>query len=137
MKSFAQSSLRLILVTTVLVMLTACAPIATPASAGETGAAAGEAAPVVVYSGRNENLVGPLPDRYDVGGGVEVRYGGTSEMAATILEGGITRPPTSSSARTPARWVRWLGPVAAWNCLRPSPSRSVPASSAPTAAGSA
>ena len=99
MKSFTLPSLRLILVTTALVVftavLTACAPLGTPAPAGETGAAApaeDAAAPVVVYSGRNENLVGPLLERYDVGGGVEVRYGGTSEMAATILEEGNNSP---------------------------------------------
>jgi len=51
-------------------------------------------APLVVYSGRNENLVGPLIEQYQqqTGAEVEVRYGGTSEMAATIMEEGKNSP---------------------------------------------
>ena len=52
------------------------------------------AAKLVVYSGRNENLVGPLLDLYGEQSGVdvEVRYGSTAEMAATILEEGRNSP---------------------------------------------
>jgi iron(III) transport system substrate-binding protein len=47
-----------------------------------------------LYSGRNENLVGPLLDRYaeETGTTVDVRYGGTGELAATILEEGENSP---------------------------------------------
>ena len=43
-----------------------------------------------VYSGRNETLVGPLVEQYaeEAGVTVDARYGGTGELAATILEEG-------------------------------------------------
>jgi iron(III) transport system substrate-binding protein len=78
-----------------LLVTAACSPVAAPAddsaAASDTEAVV---APVVVYSGRNENLVGPLLQSYgeSSGAGIEVRYGGTSEMAATILEEGDNSP---------------------------------------------
>lgn len=49
---------------------------------------------LVIYSGRNENLIDPLIERYreDSEIDVEVRYGGTAEMAAVILEEGSNSP---------------------------------------------
>ena len=49
---------------------------------------------LVIYSGRNENLVGPLLDMFSESSGVnvEVRYGGTAEMASVILEEGPSSP---------------------------------------------
>jgi iron(III) transport system substrate-binding protein len=46
--------------------------------------------PLVVYSGRNENLVRPLLEQFARESGVDisVRYGDTSELAPTILEEG-------------------------------------------------
>ena len=43
---------------------------------------------LVVYSGRNEGLVGPIIEQAtaDLGIDIEVRYAGTSELAATLLE---------------------------------------------------
>lgn len=43
---------------------------------------------LVVYSGRNEKLVGELIEQFETDSGidVEVRYGDTAELAATILE---------------------------------------------------
>ncbi len=54
----------------------------------------GDDAVLTVYSGRSEELVGPILERYgeDTGVEVEVRYGDTAEMAATILEEGDNSP---------------------------------------------
>lgn len=45
---------------------------------------------LVVYSGRNENLVRPILERFakDTGIDIRVRYGDTAELAATLLEEG-------------------------------------------------
>jgi iron(III) transport system substrate-binding protein len=49
---------------------------------------------LVIYSGREESLVGPLLEEFETATGIEteVRYGGTAEMAATILEEGQNSP---------------------------------------------
>jgi iron(III) transport system substrate-binding protein len=54
----------------------------------------GGSADLVIYSGRNEELVGPLIERFEESSGidVEVRYGDTAEMAAQILEEGDNSP---------------------------------------------
>ncbi|MBD8506555.1 iron ABC transporter substrate-binding protein [Hoyosella sp. G463] len=63
-------------------------------SATGTGNSSTEAASLVMYSGRGENLVGDLipiiEDLADVS--IEVRYGSTSELAAQILEEGDRSP---------------------------------------------
>ncbi len=49
---------------------------------------------VVLYSGRAENLVGPLVERFEEQSGidVEVRYDGTTALAALLLEEGEASP---------------------------------------------
>ncbi len=49
---------------------------------------------LTIYSGRSEDLVGPLLAQFEqeTGLNVEIRYGGTAEMAATILEEGANSP---------------------------------------------
>jgi iron(III) transport system substrate-binding protein len=49
---------------------------------------------ITVYSGRSEELVGPLIERFEseTGINVEVRYGDTAELASTILEEGANSP---------------------------------------------
>jgi iron(III) transport system substrate-binding protein len=61
---------------------------------GLTACGGGEDGTVTVYSGRDEELVGPLFDRYEdeTGAELEVRYGDTAELAATILEEGDNTP---------------------------------------------
>lgn len=60
-------------------------PLAVACGEGEAGADT-----LVIYSGRNEGLVGGLLERLEqeTGTKVEVRYGGSAEMAAQILEEG-------------------------------------------------
>ena len=49
---------------------------------------------ITVYSGRSEELIGPLVERYERRSGtqVDVRYGDTAELAGTILEEGDNSP---------------------------------------------
>ena len=54
------------------------------------GGSSGSDGPLVVYSGRNENLVRPLLEEFatETGIDISVRYGDTSELAPTLLEEG-------------------------------------------------
>ncbi|MDY7093435.1 MAG: extracellular solute-binding protein [Acidobacteriota bacterium] len=64
---------------------------AAPSEEAET---AGEPQTVTIYSGRNESLVKPLLDRFAEDNEIEiqVRYGSTAEMAATLMEEGEATP---------------------------------------------
>jgi iron(III) transport system substrate-binding protein len=57
----------------------------------ETPAATGE---LTIYSGRNEQLIGPLLEQFEADTGIQVnvRYGDTAELAAAILEEGQNTP---------------------------------------------
>lgn len=59
-----------------------------------TGVQAQDPETLVVYSGRSEGLIGPILEQFtaETGVQVEVRYGDTAEMAATILEEGDNSP---------------------------------------------
>jgi len=63
-------------------------------ASGAAGCGGGEDGPVTVYSGREEELVAPLFEIYEEESGneVEVRYGDSAELAATILEEGDNTP---------------------------------------------
>lgn len=60
-----------------------------------TGAdAAGESEQLVIYSGRDEELVGPLIEKFEEETGIEteVRYGNSAELGAALLEEGDNTP---------------------------------------------
>jgi len=61
---------------------------------GGCGDGAGSEADLTIYSGRNEELVGDLIDRFERDSGlkVDVRFGDSAELAATIAEEGDNSP---------------------------------------------
>lgn len=78
------------MILTLMITLVACgADESSPETTGDS-----EGGTLVVYSGRNEELVGPLIEQFKEKSGIEVqvKYGSTSEMAATILEEGNNSP---------------------------------------------
>ena len=95
---FRRNGLALVLILVIALLIAACQPIALPTPAAEDapleGAVSVEEDNLVIYSGRNENLIAPLLEQFqaDTGITVEVRYGDTAEMAATILEEGQNSP---------------------------------------------
>jgi iron(III) transport system substrate-binding protein len=66
----------------------------TPTATAGGSPVTGDPGSVTVYSGRSENLIGPILERFEQQSGVEVRvrYGGTAELAATLLEEGGRSP---------------------------------------------
>ncbi len=99
-------------------LLTACSE---RPGEGEEGMA--ESGPVVVYSGRNESLIGPLLERFEAASDreVQVRYGETAELAATLLEEGANSPADLFISQDAAA----LGAVAGAGLLRPLPAATL------------
>jgi iron(III) transport system substrate-binding protein len=64
------------------------------AGATQPAGSPSEAGPITVYSGRSEELVGPLLEQFTDATGIEVeaRYGDTAEMANLILTEGANSP---------------------------------------------
>ncbi len=58
---------------------------------------------LVVYSGRTDSLVGPIIDQFEEATGIDVsvKYGSTSEVAATLLEEGERSPADVFFAQDP------------------------------------
>ncbi len=65
--------------------------------------AAQSAEPLVVYSGRSESLVDAVIEQFSQASGidVEVKYGGTAQLAATLLEEGDNSPADIFFAQDP------------------------------------
>jgi iron(III) transport system substrate-binding protein len=64
--------------------------VALLAAVGLAACSSDDAEELVIYSGRNENLVRPILEQFEEESGIKisVRYGDTAEMAAAILEEG-------------------------------------------------
>lgn len=125
----------LFLMTLLALLLAACAgaampqalpdPVADPeAESGQEvyagGDASGEPGSLVIYSGRSESLVAPIIAQFASATGIEVqvRYGSTSEIAATLLEEGENSPADIFFAQDPGG----LGAVADAGLLAPLPA---------------
>lgn len=93
--------LLLLAVTVMMMSMVACG---TPATTGDAGGEnVAEPQRLVVYSGRSDTLVGPIIAQFTEATGteVDVRYGSTAEMAATILEEGANSPADVFYAQDP------------------------------------
>lgn len=68
------------------------------------GCASADEASLTLYSGRSEDLIQPLIDRFEEQTGIEVnvRYAGSADLAATILEEGEDSPADVFLAQDPA-----------------------------------
>ena len=77
-----------------LAAIAAAASLVLGLTACTTGGSGDDSDALVVYSGRSENLVGPLLARIEESTGIdlEVRYASTPEMAAQIAEEGEASP---------------------------------------------
>lgn len=87
--------LTITLMSMLMVFIVGCQTDSATESTLDTEAAPGVADKMLlVYSGRNENLVAPLLEQFEAETGIEteVRYGGTAEMATVILEEGANSP---------------------------------------------
>jgi len=75
------------------------------------GGCAGERESLVIYSGRSEELVAPLIARFEAATGIEtsVRYAGSTELAATLIEEGDNSPADVFFAQDPASLGRVAG----------------------------
>ena len=68
-----------------------------------TESMAGDPGSLVVYSGRSESLVGPIIEQFGEATGidVQVKYGSTFEVAATLMEEGTNSPADVFFAQDP------------------------------------
>jgi len=85
---------RAVALVAVVALLSAACGTSEPEDAPSQGEVAEPTGPLTVYSGRNEELVGQLFADFTAATGIEVnvRYGNTAELAATIMEEGAASP---------------------------------------------
>ncbi|HIW96258.1 MAG TPA: iron ABC transporter substrate-binding protein [Candidatus Corynebacterium gallistercoris] len=93
-RTFAKSGGFIVAATGAALILSGCASADDNNSSAESTTAEAKVTSLVVYSGRNEELIQPLIDKFEASHDikVDVRYGKTTEMAATILEEGKDSP---------------------------------------------
>ena len=117
--SFVRKSLLVALVVVMVANVAACGQAPPDQGGGKTGdenskeSTGGETTQeqpfkaeegsLIVYSGRGEELVGPVIEQFEEESGVDVqvRYGDTAELAATILEEGPNSPADVFFAQDP------------------------------------
>jgi len=85
---------RLLTLLTLILAALALAACGDDDPGGGSGTEASGDGALVVYSGRNQDLVGPLLDRYqkETGRRLRIRYSDSADLAATLLEEGDNSP---------------------------------------------
>jgi iron(III) transport system substrate-binding protein len=97
------------------------AALALAGCGGDGAGSAGERTTLTIYSGREETIVGPLLERFEQETGIrlQVRYGDSAELAATIAEEGDRSPADVFFSQEPGS----LGSLEDRGLLAPLPAR--------------
>jgi len=106
--------------TRAMITIVALALLAAACGGSDDGSTGIEGSTLVIYSGRSEDLIGPLVDQFaeETGVDVQIRYAGSAELAATLLEEGSGSPADVFFAQDPAS----LGAIALAGMLSTLPT---------------